>query len=61
MKCDCCGKYSECGAVSMLDRKCTCDNCLKYAPSYYGLYTVEELHNYIKKRKSKRWWQIWKN
>ncbi len=57
MKCDCCMENSEMGAVSK-DNKVICDECLKYAPNYYGSMSGKELIKYIKQKKSKKWWQI---
>jgi hypothetical protein len=63
LKCDCCGKLSSSGASNIHDKKhqIICSECLQKAPSHYGFIPAEDLINYIKQKRNKKWWQIWKN
>lgn len=61
IKCDCCRKKSVLAVINGLDNKIICYDCLKYAPTHYGFLSGKQLINYIKSKKEKRWWQIWKN
>lgn len=60
VKCDCCGKDSVCGAIHRYTNEATCDDCLKYAPSHFGFMSTQDLHQYIKRKKAKKWWEFWK-
>lgn len=62
LRCDCCGKMSSAGATNIYDEKKRniCSECLKLAPSHYGYMVADDLIGYIKERKRKKWWQIWK-
>lgn len=60
IKCNCCNKKNEVGALSSSDRKFICHDCLKFAPSHYGFLNGKELISHIKKKKEKKWWEFWK-
>lgn len=60
LKCGCCGKESKCAAISDIDKKVVCGECLKYAPSHYGFMSGQELIDYIKIKKNKKWWEVWR-
>lgn len=57
IKCSCCGKMSSIGVMHKNDKKnrAICYECLKFAPIHYGFMSMDELIDYIKKRKLIKW------